>query len=160
MNKYLVILLVACLTPFCGSAQEQTDSQQSQSTLSQYQREKITVPYKVKHNVAKNRRVATRKGNKELKKEHYSKAIANYQKAIMADSNYTKAQYNRAFSHSKLHQNDTALNYYNLVCKNNSATPELRAKAHYNAGNIHLKQALATRDTGGYDGKSLQKAIE
>ena len=160
MKKHLAVLFMVCLIPFCVSAQKQINNKQDPSFISQYQREKSSVPYKVKHKVAKNRRVATRKGNKELKKEHYSKAVTSYRKAMMADSNYTKAQFNRALAHSKLHQNDTALTYYDNVCKNSSATAEQRAKAHYNAGNIHLRQAIAARDTGGYDGQSLQKAIE
>ena len=158
MKKYLALLIAACLMPLFGNAQEQ--QQQENTPLSQYQREKITVPYKVKHKVAKNRRVATRHGNKELKKDKYSKAVTNYRKAMKADSNYAKAQFNRALAHSKLHQNDTALTYFDLVCKNSSATIDQRAKAHYNAGNIYLRNAIATRDTGGYDGQSLRKAIE
>ena len=123
----------------------------------------VTVPKdldKVKNKVAKARRVATRQGNKELKKEKFSQAVSAYRNAMAADSNYAKAQFNRAVAHGKLHQNDTALNYYDRVCKNSSATIVQRVKAHYNAGNIHLRQALAARDTGGYDATSLKKAIE
>ena len=159
MKKHIALLVLLGLMPCHITAQEQ-NGQQEQSALSQYQREKVTVPYKVKNKVAKARRVATRQGNKELKKEKFSQAVSAYRNAMTADSNYAKAQFNRAVAHGKLHQNDTALNYYDRVCKNNSATIEQRVKAHYNAGNIHLRQALAARDTGGYDAKSLKKAIE
>ncbi len=159
MKKHIALLVLLGLMPCHITAQEQ-NGQQEQSALSQYQREKVTVPYKVKNKVAKARRVATRQGNKELKKEKFSQAVSAYRNAMTADSNYAKAQFNRAVAHGKLHQNDTALNYYDRVCKNSSATIEQRVKAHYNAGNIHLRQALAARDTGGYDATSLKKAIE
>ena len=142
IKKSLALLVLFSLIP-CGiNAQEQSDKQES-TVLSQYQHEKLTVPYKTTHKVAKGRRVATRKGNKELKKEHYSKAVNDYRNAMKADSNYAKAQFNRALAHSKLHQNDTSITYYDKVCRNSSATAEQRAKAHYNAGNIHLRKALA-----------------
>ncbi len=156
---HLALLVLLGLTPCHITAQEQ-NGQQEQSALSQYQKEKISVPYKVKNKVAKARRVATRQGNKELKKDKHSRAVSAYRNAMTADSNYAKAQFNRALAHGKLHQNDTALTYYDRVCKNSSATVEQRAKAHYNAGNIHLRQALSARDTGGYDAMSLRKAIE
>ena len=159
MKKHIALLVLLGLMPCHITAQEQ-NGQQEQSALSQYQREKVTVPYKVKNKVTKARRVATRQGNKELKKEKFSQAVSAYRNAMTADSNYAKAQFNRAVAHGKLHQNDTALNYYDRVCKNSSATIEQRVKAHYNAGNIHLRQALAARDTGGYDATSLKKAIE
>ena len=159
MEKHIALLVLLGLMPCHITAQEQ-NGQQEQSALSQYQREKVTVPYKVKNKVAKARRVATRQGNKELKKEKFSQAVSAYRNATATDSNYAKAQFNRAIAHGKLHQNDTALNYYDRVCKNSSATIEQRVKAHYNAGNIHLRQALAARDTGGYDATSLKKAIE
>ncbi len=159
MKKHIALLVLLGLMPCHITAQEQ-NGQQEHSALSQYQREKVTVPHKVKNKVAKARRVTTRQGNKELKKEKFSQAVSAYRNAMAADSNYAKAQFNRAVAHGKLHQNDTALNYYDRVCKNSSATIEQRVKAHYNAGNIHLRQALAARDTGGYDATSLKKAIE
>ena len=159
IKKGLTLLVLFSLIPCRINAQEQSNKQEC-SVLSQYQHEKLTVPYKTTHKVAKGRRVATRKGNKELKKEHYSKAVNDYRNAMKADSNYAKAQFNRALAHSKLHQNDTSITYYDKVCRNSSATAEQRAKAHYNAGNIHLRKALATRDTGGYDAQSLHKAID
>ena len=133
---------------------------QDNSIPGQYRREKATVTYKVDHKTAKGRRVATRRGNGELKKKNDSKAVNEYRKALKADSIYAKAQYNRALAHGRLGQNDTAIAYYQKAYQNSSATKELREKAHYNAGNIHLRQALAARDTGGYDAQSLLLAIE
>ncbi len=164
MKKYLTLVLLAGLMVPAASAQQQNASQsgaqQDNSILGQYRREKATVAYKVDHKTAKGRRVATRKGNAELKKKDNSNAVNEYRKALNADSIYAKAQYNRALAHSRLGQNDTAIAYYQKTCQNTSATKELRVKAHYNAGNIHLRQALAARDTGGYDAQNLQKAIE
>ena len=127
MKKHIALLVLLGLMPCNITAQEQ-NGQQEQSTLSQYQREKVTVPYKVKNKVAKARRVATRQGNKELKKEKFSQAVSAYRNAMAADSNYAKAQFNRAVAHGKLHQNDTALNYYDRVCKNSSATLSSESK--------------------------------
>ena len=142
-------------------ASAQTPQEPAEKTpQSLYQREKSTVPYDVKHRVAKHRRQATRDGNKALKKKHNSEAVTSYRNALKADSAYAKAQYNAAIAHSRMQQYDTALSYYNHVCQNASSTAKQRADAHYNAGNIYLKQALAVRDTGGYDGQSLHAAIE
>ncbi len=161
MKKFWILTILAGLFVLDCSAQQQSDEQkQDNSMLAQYRREKTTVPYKVNHKTAKARRVDTRKGNSDLKKKNYSNAVNSYRNAVKADSNYAKAQYNRALAHSKLGQNDTALAYYDRLCKNSSATPEQRANAHYNAGNIHLRTALAARDTGGYDAQSLMKAVE
>lgn len=163
MKKYLSLIL---LTVMCSAgavaqqAEPQTKNGQDNSVLAQYRREKATTPYKVDRKTSKGRRVATRKGNNELKKESFSSALNNYRTALKADSNYAKAQYNRALAHSRLGQNDTALAYYDKVCQNSSATREQRTMAHYNAGNIHLRKALAARDTGGYDAQSLQQAIK
>lgn len=163
MKKYLSLIL---LTVMCSAgavaqqAEPQAKNGQDNSVLGQYRREKATTPYKVGRKTSKGRRVATRKGNNELKKESFSSALNNYRTALKADSNYAKAQYNRALAHSRLGQNDTALAYYDKVCQNSSATREQRTMAHYNAGNIHLRKALAARDTGGYDAQSLQQAIK
>lgn len=159
MKRFPIIILLIALLPMVAAQNTNDDGQQKNTVQSQYLKEKSTIPYKVSHKTAKHRRIATRKGNKELKKNNYSKAINNYRKAIGADSIYSKAQFNRAIAHGKLKQNDTALAYYNKVCQNSSATAEQRTKAHYNAGNIHLAQALAARDTGGYDAQSLRNAI-
>ena len=159
MKKTTFIILLIALLPIAAAQNTTDDKQQKATVQSQYQKEKNTIPYKVSHKTAKHRRTATRKGNKELKNNNYSKAITNYRNAIGADSSYAKAQFNRAIAHAKLRQNDTALAYYLKVCQNSSATAEQRTKAHYNAGNIHLAQALAARDTGGYDAQSLHNAI-
>ena len=163
--KRLVIpaLILATLVPFRTEAQQQPDGRQQDkpTTLqSQYRKEKSTIPYDVRHKIAKQRRTATRSGNKSLKKDRFSDAVTNYRNALKADSNYSKAQYNAAVAHAKLQQNDTALSYYQRVCDNTGSTAEQREKAHYNAGNIHLRQAIAARDTGGYDGQNLRAAIE
>lgn len=163
MKKYLSLIL---LTVMCSAgavaqqAEPQAKNGQDNSVLGQYRREKATTPYKVDRKTSKGRRVATRKGNNELKKESFSSALNNYRTALKADSNYAKAQYNRALAHSRLGQNDTALAYYDKVCQNSSATREQRTMAHYNAGNIYLRKALAARETGGYDAQSLQQAIK
>lgn len=140
-------------------AAEPARPQQQATPLSIYQSEKQTMPYKVSRKVAKQRRTATREGVRDLKKSNNSTAVQHFRAALKADSNYAKAQYNLAIAHGKLQQNDSALRRYEQVCKNSSSTPELRVKAHYNAGNIHLRQALSARDTGGYDGQSLKAAI-
>ena len=160
MKRFLTLIILAGVITLDCNAQQQDGQKQDNSMLGQYRREKTTVPYKVNHKSAKTRRVETRKGNNDLKKKNYSNAVSSFRNAIKADSNYAKAQYNRALAHSKLGQNDTALAYYNRLCQNSSATPEQRAKAHYNAGNIHLRNALAARDTGGYDAQSLRNAVE
>lgn len=125
----------------------------------QYLKESTTVPYQSDRKSVRERHKKTHSGVRSLKKKNYSEAVTHFREAIKADSNYAKAQYNAAIAHGKLQQNDTALNYYSRVCENSSATKEQRAKSHYNAGNIHLRKALATRDTGGYDPQSLQSAI-
>lgn len=106
------------------------------------------------------RHVELRNGNKNLKKGNYSSAINNYRKSLQADNSNAKAQYNTGIAHWKLKQADSALAQYAKVCENSNATDEQREKAHYNAGNIHLHNALQARDKGQYDSKSLQAAIE
>ena len=136
------------------------EAQERVTPSAQYKQESETTPYKTTHKAEKQRRVNTRQGNHALKKKGYSDAVTKYRTALKSDSSYAKAQYNAAIAHGKLHQNDTALYYYSKVCGNSSATRSQRANAHYNAGNIHLRKALATRDTGGYDSQSLHAAIE
>lgn len=106
------------------------------------------------------RHVELRNGNKNLKKGNYSSAINNYRKSLQADNSNAKAQYNTGIAHWKLKQADSALAQYAKVCENSNATDEQQEKAHYNAGNIHLHNALQARDKGQYDSKSLQAAIE
>ncbi len=106
------------------------------------------------------RHVELRNGNKNLKKRNYSSAINNYRKSLQADNSNAKAQYNTGIAHWKLKQADSALAQYAKVCENSNATDEQLEKAHYNAGNIHLHNALQARDKGQYDSKSLQAAIE
>jgi tetratricopeptide (TPR) repeat protein len=106
------------------------------------------------------RHVELRNGNKNLKKGNYSSAINNYRKSLQADNSNAKAQYNSGIAHWKLKQADSALAQYAKVCENSNATDEQLEKAHYNAGNIHLHNALQARDKGQYDSKSLQAAIE
>lgn len=106
------------------------------------------------------RHVELRNGNKNLKKGNYSSAINNYHKSLQADNSNAKAQYNTGIAHWKLKQADSALAQYAKVCENSNATDEQLEKAHYNAGNIHLHNALQARDKGQYDSKSLQAAIE
>lgn len=164
MHKTLTITILFTLLAFVANSQPQSVAQekgQPQNTPSgQYLRETSTTPYKASRKIKKQRRVATRKGNKALKDNNFSDAVSMYRSAIKADSNYSKAQYNVAIAHGKLQQNDSALAYYHRVCENNSSTREQRAHSHYNAGNIYLHHALASRDTGGYDGQSLHAAIE
>ena len=164
MYKHLIkILFIALLPAFNASAQQPAatgaDRSGENGTYS-YEREKTSVPYTVKRSVAKQRRIATRQGYRSFKKGDLSTSVKKYRNALQTDSNYSKAQYNIAIAHSKMGQNDTALAYYRRTCQNNSTSPQTRAKAHYNAGNIHLRKALSARDTGGYDGQSLKAAIE
>ena len=165
MSKKLIILTIVLL-PLLAFAQNPPSAtteggeQQPSSPQSSYQREKTTEPYKVKHKVARQRRVATRSGNKALDKKNNSAAIEKYKAALKADSNYSKAQYNAAVANGRLKKEADALSLYNTVCENKSATPQQREKAHYNSGNIYLHRALAARDTGGYDEQSLRNAID
>jgi len=159
MKKNLTLILLTALFAIPCAAQQKDDNQ-GKPEQTQYQKEKSTIPYKVDRKTAKARRTATRKGNTELKKKYFSNAVNEYRNALKADSNYAKAQYNRGIAHSRLGQNDTALAYYRKLCQNTSATAAQRANAHYNSGNILLRNALAARDTGGYDGQSLRQAIE
>ena len=154
-KKIVTILLLSALALFCN-----VEAQERVTPSAQYKQESETTPYKTTHKAEKQRRVNTRQGNHALKKKGYSDAVTKYRTALKSDSSYAKAQYNAAIAHGKLHQNDTALYYYSKVCGNSSATRSQRANAHYNAGNIHLRKALATRDTGGYDSQSLHAAIE
>ncbi len=169
----VTVLILMLLLSGSGMAQEQENSNAKEKTPAQkYQFENKTVPNKTSHKVAKKRRVATRTGNKELDNGNYGKALEQYAQALKADSNYSKAQYNMAYTLRKaarqrnagdstsLQQNAQALALYNKVCENPYATPEERAKAHYNMGNIHLNKALEAREQGGYDPQSLQSAIE
>ena len=165
MSKKLIILTLALL-PLLSLAQNQPTTpaggseQQTPTPQNSYQLEKQTVPYKVKHKVARQRRVATRGGNKALDKKNNSAALEKYNTALKADSNYAKAQYNAALANGRLSKTDEALTLYKTLCENKSATQQQREKAHYNAGNIYLNRALAARDTGGYDDQSLRSAIE
>ena len=159
-RKNTTAVLVLLLLSASASAQSQQHQPEPTTPQSTYQREKTTTPYDVKHRIAKQRRTATRAGARALRKKRHSEAVTEFRRALKADSLYSKAQYNAAVAHSRLQQNDTAINYYNRVCQNASSTPAQRADAHYNAGNIMLRQALAVRDTGGYDAQSLQAAIE
>ena len=111
-------------------------------------------------NVEKTRRVATRSGNKALEKGNVSQAVTSYRKALRADSTYSKAQYNAGVAHGKLQQYDTAVAYYQKVINNGKASDDMKSRALDNAGNIYLRQALAARDQGQYDAKSLQAAVE
>ena len=157
----MALLAVPVQTEAAHALQQPPQDEQKPATLQEiYKREKSTTAYDVRHKVAKQRRTATRDGNGELKKKRYSDAVSSYRKALKVDSSYAKAQYNAAVAHAALQQNDTALNYYARVCSNQSSTAAQREQAHYNAGNIHLRKALAARDTGGYDGQSLRAAIE
>ena len=164
MKKILTLIVLVTLMATPCTAQQEGNTpdagMQDNSILATYRKEKTTTPYKVSHKTAKTRRVATRKGNQSLKKENNSTAISHYRDALKADSVYAKAQYNRALSHSRLGQEDSAITYYQKTYKNTSATTEQRIAAHYNAGNIHLRRALAARDTGGYDAQNLRNAIE
>ena len=155
-RKSLILILLAMQVPALQAQAPDAGENKGYN----YQQEKTTIPYKVKHSIAKQRRVETRKGYKALKKENNNDAVKSLRKALQSDSNYSKAQYNVAIAHGKLNQQDSALAYYKRVCQNSSSTSQTRAKAHYNAGNIHLKRALSARDTGGYDGQSLRAAIE
>ena len=97
------------------------------------------------HKAAKQRHTAIRSGNKAMKKGHISNAISYYRQALVADSNSARAQFNLAYAYAKRNQADSALVCYKRVTENASATPDERARAHYNAGNICLRQALAAR---------------
>ena len=149
------ILMMLAVAPLC--AQEQQDNN---SRLGRLHAEQTTVERSVKNKIERQRRTNTRQGNKEIKKERFSKAVSMYRNALKADSNYHNAQFNVAYAHSKLGQNDSAVAYYKRCIDNPYSTAERRADAHYNIGNIHLRQALQTRDTGGYDPQSLQASIE
>lgn len=124
-------------------------------TLSEAQNTK-----KPSSSVTKQRRTETRAGNKELKKNNYSNAVTHYRQALHADSGYAKAQYNNGIAHNGLNQSDSALHYYSRAYNNGNATDKEREQAHYNAGNVHLRKALAARNEGGYDPQSLSAAIE
>ena len=129
------------------------------SPAEQYLKETATAKYKTTRKDSRIRHKATRKAVHSLKKKNYSEAVSGFRQALKADSSYAKAQYNVAIAHSGLQQYDTALSYYQRVCENPNATKEQRSNSHYNAGNIHLRKALAVRDTGGYDAMSLKNAI-
>lgn len=156
--KLLIFFTLFSVSAVVLMAQERGGEGQSLSALDIYRREMKTDVYKAKHRVKKARRVDTRKGNRDLKKSNLSDAVRSFRQALAADSNYAKAQYNLAYAHSRLNQNDSSFHYYKKVCDNPYATSEQRANAHYNVGNIYLRQALSARDTGGYDANSLQAA--
>ena len=161
MLKKTLIILTILLSglPLTSICQERPDVQQPTPTTA-YQAERITVPYKVSHRIAKQRRVANRRGNRELRNSNIGNAVNLYRQSITTDSNYYKALYNLAYAHGRLGQNDTAIALYNRVIKNPSTPANVRSDAHFNTGNIFLRKAVAARDTGGYDGESLKAAIE
>lgn len=108
----------------------------------------------------KQRHSAIRAGNKELKGGRISSAITHYRDALKADTNSVRAQFNMGCAFAKRNQADSALVCYSKVTRNQHASASDKARAHYNAGNIYLKKALAARDSGSYDPQSLNAAIE
>ena len=108
----------------------------------------------------KQRHSAIRAGNKELKGGRISSAITHYRDALKADTNSVRAQFNMGCAFAKRNQADSALVCYSKVARNQHASASDKARAHYNAGNIYLKKALAARDSGSYDPQSLNAAIE
>lgn len=139
--------------------QQPSNDRQALPPSAQYLKETTTIPYETTRKTSRLRHKTIRKAIRALKKNNYSESVTGFRNVLKADSLYAKAQYDAAIAHAGLQQYDTALNYYQRVTENPSATLEQRSNSHYNAGNIHLRKALAVRDTGGYDPQSLQSAI-
>ena len=158
-KTFIILIILFTAIPSASVCQEKPDVQQP-TPANAYQAERITIPYKVARRIAKQRRVANRRGNRELKNSNIGNAVNLYRQSITADSNYYKALFNLAYAHGRLGQNDTAIALYSRVIKNSSTPANVRSDAHYNTGNIYLRKAVAARDTGGYDGESLKAAIE
>ena len=80
-----------------------------------------------------------RKGNKEYNKEKYNNATESYSKALQKAPKDVRANFNQGDAMFKLNQLDKAKEHY-LLSANTSTNTDIKAKAHYNVGNVLYKQ--------------------
>ncbi len=80
-----------------------------------------------------------RKGNKEYSKEKYNNATESYSKALQLAPKDVRANFNQGDALFKLNQLDKAKEHFTIVA-NTSTNTDIKAKAHYNIGNILYKQ--------------------
>jgi tetratricopeptide (TPR) repeat protein len=80
-----------------------------------------------------------RKGNKEYSKEKYNNATESYTKALQLAPKDVRANFNQGDALFKLNQLDKAKEHFTIVT-NTSTNTDIKAKAHYNIGNILYKQ--------------------
>ena len=86
--------------------------------------------------------VNERKAGDLLKKsaEGYQSAEVQYRKALSANKNYDKANYNLGTALYRQERYDEAAQYFKGVAEQPSADAKLRAKAYHNLGNSLMKQ--------------------
>lgn len=80
-----------------------------------------------------------RKGNKEYSKEKYNNATESYSKALQLAPKDVRANFNQGDALFKLNQLDKAKEHFTIAA-NTSTNTDIKAKAHYNIGNILYKQ--------------------
>jgi len=80
-----------------------------------------------------------RKGNKEYSKEKFNNATESYSKALQLATKDVRANFNQGDALFKLNQLDKAKEHFTIVT-NTSTNTDIKAKAHYNIGNILYKQ--------------------
>ena len=84
-----------------------------------------------------------REGNDYYEELNYSQAEEQYRKALVADSNYLKAQYNLAnasYKQQNAEKLQTAKKYYEEYLKGNSYTDTINnANTTYNRGNVNFQ---------------------
>lgn len=80
-----------------------------------------------------------RTGNSAYNKEKYNNATESYSKALQKAPKDVRANFNQGDALFKLNQLDKAKEHYQIVVSSSTNT-DIKAKAHYNIGNILYKQ--------------------
>lgn len=80
-----------------------------------------------------------RTGNSAYNKEKYNNATESYSKALQKAPKDVRANFNQGDALFKLNQLDKAKEHY-LAASNTSTNTDIKAKAHYNVGNVLYKQ--------------------
>ncbi|MDR0547250.1 MAG: tetratricopeptide repeat protein [Dysgonamonadaceae bacterium] len=100
-----------------------------------------------------------RAGNKDYKKENYTDASVEYQRALEANAHSTEAAYNLGNTFYKQGKGKEAMEQYIAVTNNETDKTKL-AKAWHNVGNICLSSALSKEVQPQEKGELLNKSIE
>lgn len=80
-----------------------------------------------------------RTGNTSYNKEKYNNATESYSKALQQAPKDVRANFNQGDALFKLNQLDKAKEHYQITA-NASTNTDIKAKAHYNIGNVLYKQ--------------------